>query len=84
MIAALLAVERCVPIVTNTCAGNWPSRASIANIFRAPGFRFLFAFTSLYTKGTMNKVASNIGLKEQLTVKLLWRIKNVLTAGFFV
>src|SRR5262249_35052422 len=66
MMAALLAVDCCVPMVVNTCAGNWPRSASTAKILRWPSFLFLFAFASLYTKGIINKVANNIGMKTVL------------------
>jgi hypothetical protein len=66
IIAALLAVDCCVPNVIIICAGNCPAIASSTNIFRSLSFRFLFAFTSLYTNGIMNIVASSIGIKTVL------------------
>ena len=66
IIAPLLAVDCCVPIVINTCAGNCPSSASIKNILRSASFLFLFFFISLYTKGSIKIVASNIGMNTVL------------------
>ena len=66
MIAALLAVDCCVPMVTNTWAGNWPSKASTTKIFKSLSLLFLFSLMVLYTKGSIKIAESNIGINTVL------------------